>query len=324
MKTPAPQEFSPSPRGTDEVLYAAAGGTAYVRLNRPKALNSLTRVMVEDLLIQLDEWVTDDRVTAIVLDGAGDRALCAGGDVKAVRAAIVNGDPDAAVDFWAREYDLALRLGTYPKPVTAHLRGVVMGGGLGLSAHVTHRPIGPDARVAMPETAIGFFPDVGITRIFARTPGELGTYAAVTGATFGAADAVLLGLADPSSDLGPAPILMQQNWIDECFAGDDPAAIIGRLESHPASEARECAAEVRRRSPLAVSAALARVRRAATEADLAETLAVDTRLARGMMLAGDFAEGVRAKLVDKDDRPRWRHARIEDVTPADVDALFSA
>ncbi len=223
--------------------------------------------------------------------------------------------------FLGREYDLALRLGTYPKPVTAHMRGVVMGGGLGLSAHVTHRPIAPDARIAMPETAIGFFPDVGITRIFARAPGELGTYAAVTGATFGAADAVLLGLADPSGDFGPAPILVQQNWIDECFAGDDARTQISRPGLVPDDARLRCARVRRRRWTTAdrparrVGRALARGADAASQADLAETLAVDTRLARGMMLASDFTEGVRAKLVDKDDRPRWRQARIEDVTP---------
>ncbi|GAA1804145.1 MAG: enoyl-CoA hydratase/isomerase family protein [Actinobacteria bacterium] len=325
MKTPPEQDFSPSAQGTDEMLYARVGTTAYARLNRPKALNALTRTMVEDLLFQLDQWESDDGIEDVVLDGAGERAFCAGGDVKAVRDAIVRGDHADAVDFWAREYLLDLRLATFPKPVTALMTGYVMGGGLGLSAHVRHRLVALDAVLAMPETAIGMFPDVGITRLFARAPGELGTYAALTGATFTAADAITLGLADELFGPGGSAesLAPQRDWIDECFAGDDAAAIVGRLETSSCDAARACATMLRERSPLAVCATLARVRRAAEEPDLASTLAVDTTLARGLMAAGDFAEGVRAKLIDRDNAPRWRHARIEEVTPAEVDALFA-
>lgn len=325
MKAPPEQDFSPIARGTDEMLYARAGTTAYARLNRPKALNALTRAMVEDLLIQLDEWANDEGIDQVVLDGAGERGFCAGGDVKAVRDAIVRGDHADAIDFWAREYLLDLRLASFPKPVTALLTGYVMGGGLGLSAHVRHRLVAPDAVLAMPETAIGMFPDVGITRLFARAPGQLGTYAALTGVSFTAADAIVLGLADDF--LGPGDgtesLAPQRDWIDECFVGDDAAVIVGRLETSSYDAARACATMLRERSPLAVCATLARVRRAADEPDLASTLAVDTSLARGLMAAGDFAEGVRAKLIDRDNAPRWRHARIEEVTPAEVDALFA-
>jgi|JI10StandDraft_1071094.scaffolds.fasta_scaffold08420_7 enoyl-CoA hydratase len=325
LPPPPARGFAPSGRAGEEMVYAVAGPTAYARLNRPHALNALTRAMVEDLLEQLATWEADPRVQSVVLDGAGDRAFCAGGDVVAIRAFLEQGDLGQAVDFWAREYALDLRLATFPKPVTALMTGYVMGGGLGLSAHVGDRRVAPSAVLAMPETAIGMFPDVGITRLFARAPGELGTYAALTGARFGPEDAVDLGLADvvtpgaaPAATLAP-----MRAWIDECFVGDDAAEIVGRLAQHAHPHARACARELRERSPLAVCATLERVRRAAREPDLAATLAIDTVLARGLMAAGDFAEGVRAKLVDKDGTPRWRHDRLEDVMPNEVDALFA-
>ncbi|MFZ1487285.1 enoyl-CoA hydratase/isomerase family protein [Nostocoides sp.] len=323
---PVPTVFASGGRGTDQVQYAVASGTAYIRLNRPRALNALTREMVEDMCAQLDLWEGDRAVDAVVLDGAGERGLCAGGDVLAVRDLIHAGDHEAALEFWVREYALDLRLATYPKPVTTIMTGYVMGGGLGISAHARHRRIAAGSILAMPETAIGFFPDVGMTYLLARAPGELGTYAALTGATFTAADALVMGLADryheTPPDAGRAPLAAARGWIDACFAGTDAGVIVQRLAGHPDPGARSCAAVLRERSPLAVCVSLERIRRAARESDLGESLDVDARVARGMLAAGDFVEGVRAKLVDRDNAPRWRHARIEQVPRDEVEAVF--
>lgn len=338
--------YRPGPTGSDQVAYAVQDGIGHVLLNRPRALNTLTPEMIEDLLAQVTEWLDAGTVSAISLRGAGERGLCAGGDVKAVRAALLADDPDTAIAFWAREYELDLLLATSPVPVVSRMSGFVMGGGLGVSAFSAHRCLAADSQLAMPETVIGFFPDVGITRLLARAPGELGTYVALTGATFGPADAIALGLADridtdesydrvidavaqgadlPAGMAIPAsPLAGARGWIDECFAGDDASAIVRRLTEHPDDDARECAQLLRARSPLAVCVTLARIRAAAAEPDLATTLAVDRTVAAGMMRHPDFAEGVRARLVDKDNAPRWAHPRIEDVDPAEVAALFAS
>lgn len=318
--------LAPRAGGSPDVLFAVAGGVGQILLNRPRAINSLTHPMVRDLAATVDHWRGDPRVTRVVVRGAGERGLCAGGDIKAARDSILAGRADDAARFWADEYALFELIGGYPKTVEVAMTGVVMGGGLGLSMHARVRRVLPDARIAMPETGIGFFPDAGACRLLARAPGEVGTYLALTGAGIGAADALALGLADPdgrADGAGPAaPILAERAWVDDCFTGEDPTSIAQRLERHTDSRARACAALLRSRSPLSVAVALERIRRAADERDLAETLAVDTRVAARMMTgASDFVEGVRAVVVDKD-TPRWRHARLEDVPRGEALGYF--
>ncbi|MEI2775989.1 MAG: enoyl-CoA hydratase/isomerase family protein [Tetrasphaera sp.] len=306
--------FAPRPGGVDEVLFAVADGVGHVLLTRPRAINSLSHAMVGDLAATLIQWRADPRIDEVVVRGAGERGLCAGGDIKAARAAILAGEPGKAARFWADEYALFGLIAAYPKPVEVVMAGVVMGGGLGLGMHAQRRPVSPDARLAMPETGIGFFPDAGSTQVLARAPGELGTYLALTGAVVSAADAIAVGLADDIDVREPttAPLLREREWIDACFAGDDPGAIAGRLERHTANRARACGELLRSRSPLSVAIALERIRRAAGETELDETLAVDAHVAAAMMHDSDFVEGVRATVIDRD-TPRWRHARIEDV-----------
>lgn len=321
--------FWTRPGGGDSVRFARAGGVGHVLLDRPHALNAITADLVDDLMAQLLDWREDDTVEAVSLRGAGTRAFSAGADVRAVRDLVLAGDPVAAGNFWAREYGLIGLVGSYPKPVSVLMDGVVMGGGLGLAAVAQDRQVTQNARLAMPETKIGFFTDAGSSRLFAQAPGELGTYLALTGATFGPADALALGFADrlvpdveadtpahpPAQAAVPpaaspaaavsAPLLAEREWVDECFAGDDAREIMERLRRHTAPAARACAATIATRSPQAVCASLARVRAAATEPDLATTLAADTTLARELTASADFIEGVRAVLVDKDDTPRW-------------------
>ena len=198
-----------------------------------------------------------------------------------------------------------------------------MGGGLGLSAHASRRVVDASSLLAMPETIIGFEPDVGVLFILSRAPGELGTHLAMTGATIGPTDALLVGLADECAGECPPGVLADSRaWIDECYAGDDPAAIIRRLEEHPDPRAAAAASDMRARSPLSVAVALEAVRRAAGMGSVAEVLAQDSVLARNMIGSHDFVEGVRAQLVDKDRNPRWQHARIEDVLREEVLACF--
>lgn len=350
--------FAPAPGHTDEVLYAVTDRIGRVRLNRPRAINSLNTAMCDSLLVQLRAWAEDDAVAAVFIDGAGEKGLCAGGDVRALRELILAGDPQAAVRFWELEYSVNALIADYPKPYSAWMDGVVMGGGVGVSAHGSLRLVTERSKVAMPETIIGFFPDVGGLYYLAHAPGELGTHVALTGLPVGPADAVVLGLADtvvPSAAKddqlsNPSPIFgevshaapaflgrfrtpedgssaptselePQRGWIDECYAGDDAAEILERLRTHEDPAARAAGEAIAARSPHSITITLKAIRRA-RGMTVQQVLAQDAVL--GAHFAGhpDFAEGVRALLVDKDKSPRWADASIADVDPALVAAAF--
>lgn len=353
--------FAPAPGHTPEVEYAVRHRIGRVRLNRPKTLNSLTPDMCASMASQLQAWATDDAVGAVFLDGAGEKGLCAGGDVRALREVILAGDAERAVGFWEQEYALNALIADYPKPYVVWMDGVVMGGGVGLSAHGSRRLATERAKIAMPETVIGFFPDVGGLYYLAHAPGELGTHVALTGLPFDAADAVVLGLADgvvavsdkervladlaaavaafagaeepPSAAAGdedgdeepqvaPASELeAHRGWIDECYAGDDAAAILERLRAHPDPAATAAGEALAARSPYSVAVTLAAIRRA-RGMTVHEVLAQDARLGRAFAAHPDFVEGVRALLVDKDHAPQWADASVADVDPADVRAAF--
>ncbi|HET8601963.1 MAG TPA: 3-hydroxyisobutyryl-CoA hydrolase [Segeticoccus sp.] len=303
-------------RGTDEVLFTRQGRLGRIRLNRPRALNALTEHMVLAMLAQLEEWTHDDRVNAVAIDGLGERGLCAGGDIRAVRQALMTGDGEAALRFWDDEYRLNALLHGWSKPVVSVMDGVVMGGGVGISAYADLRLATERSQVAMPEVRIGFFPDVGARWLLARAPGELGTHLALTGATATGADAVLCGLADlvvdssrvgdvlahladgadldaaaeaalahPPTDAAArvAPLAEQRAWIDECYAGDDAVAIVERLHASPVEEARAAARTIESRSPLSVAVTLAGLRRAAGMPTLEQVLDDDRALGRAFV-----------------------------------------
>jgi len=340
--------FRPGPVDTDDVLFARQGALGRILLNRPKAINALTRPMVTSMLAQLEEWAAEDTISVVSVEGAGGRGLCAGGDVRAIRSSIVEGVGDP-VGFWADEYRLDAAIHRFPKPFVALMDGIVMGGGVGISAYGSLRLATERSRVAMPETAIGFFPDVGALFLLARAPGELGTHLAMTGQTVSGADAVLCGLADAvvaSSVLpsvverltaggtpdvasfgdavvtGPPALDADREWVDECYAGDDPAAILEALRSHPSPRAREAADLMAGRSPLSVAVTLEAIRRAGRMATLEEVLAQDLALGRAFLVRSDFVEGVRAVLVDRDHAPRWSHRSLADVDPEQVRRMF--
>lgn len=306
-----------------DVLFEVQGGVGRITLNRPRAINALTTAMLADIGEQLSAWRDEPSVERVHLVGAGERGLCSGADVRTLRADVLERGEVSAEVFFSVEYAVDALIATYPKPMRADLFGITMGGGLGLSAHCSERVVRADSRLAMPETNIGLFPDVGLLYELSRAPGELGTHLALTGGSVGAEDAVLFGLAERVEGEAPAGVLIwQRPWIDECYAGDDPLAIVQRLAEHDDPEARATADVLRQRCPFAVAVSLAAIRRAALLPDVMSVLAQDLVLAVPMVLRPDFAEGVRAQLVDKDRNPSWRPARLEDVDPTEVAALF--
>lgn len=336
----------------DELQVWTEGSLGRLRLNRPRAINSLTRAMIDKLTFALKEWETDPAVKAVFLDGAGERGLCSGADVRALREQFLAGDP-VAREFLPAEFALNALISTYPKPYVAWMDGVVMGGGLGVSTHGSVRLATPRAVMAMPETIIGFFPDVGVTWQLSHAPGELGTHLALTGTTVTGADAVLLGLADvlvdedaidtvlaklrrgevldaaTMGDLHPsAPLAAHRAWIDECYAGAgtiEPASILeelrligSRLRAHGNPAAREAADLIAQRAPLSVAVALHAVRQAAGMVDATQVLERDGRIGPRLAAGPDFVEGVRAQLVDKDHAPKWKHTSIDDLDASDL------
>lgn len=329
----------------EKVATRVQGALGIIELNRPRAINALTHPMVVSVRETLQRWADDDRVRAVAISGAGERGLCAGGDVRDLRTMIMDGS--GAYEFWRDEYRMDAAIAAHPDPVVAFMDGVVMGGGVGISAHASLRLVTERSKVAMPETIIGFFPDVGALHLLARAPGELGTHLALTGATIGGADAIAVGLADalvPSTvwesmtdrlaagevldaSVGETPdgeLIAARGWIDTCYASDDPAEILQRLTDHPAADARAAAAEMARRSPLSVAITLEAIRRAGHLDTLDEVLAQDLRIGRNLIThGGDFLEGVRARLVDKDNQPVWRHRHLSEVPRDEVLDYFA-
>jgi len=324
-----------------DVVIERRGALGLITLNRPRALNALTHGMVLEIRAALDIWAGDDAVRTVALRGAGEKAFCAGGDIVGLHREATSGDGRGAAAFWRDEYRLNSALARYPKPVVALMHGIVLGGGVGLSAHVSHRVVTATTRIGMPETGIGFIPDVGGTWLLSRAPGELGTHLALTAGSVGAGDALALGLADayvPAerfdalltaleteradvaiarlSDAAPgAPLLAQRPWIDAAYAGNDPLAILTRLERSAEPAAREAAVAIRAKSPTSVAVTLGALRAARGMPDLEHALAAEFRLALRALLAPDFAEGVRAQVIDKDRAPRWSPPRLEQLDP---------
>ena len=329
-----------------EVLFERRGRLGVVTLNRPRAVNALTAGMASAMLEQLTLWADDDAVAAVLVRGAGDRGLCAGGDIVAIYRDMLDGG-DATADFWAEEYRLNALISGYPKPYVAFMDGLVLGGGVGISAHGSVRIVTERTRMGMPETTIGFVPDVGGTLLLSRSPGESGTHAALTGAHLSGADALFLGLADhfvPSASLAelevaleaepvdaavarfveeaPSSVLAaQQEWIDACYSSDDAEEIVRRLRT-AGGEAADAADTIEGKSPTAVKVALASLRRV-KDLSLEEALEQEYRVGLRFLAGPDFREGIRAQVVDKDRDPHWQPASLADVSRDDVESYFA-
>ena len=310
-----------------ELLAHVRGGVATVTLNRPQALNALSFAMLRGLSEWLEAWRHDERVRTIVLRGAGGKAFCAGGDVREVHGMYARGEDHEA--FFSFEYDLDHRIHTYPKTIVALLDGIVMGGGMGISQGAALRIVGDRTRMAMPETAIGLFPDVGGSYFLSRVPGRLGVYLGLTGVTIGAADAIYCGLADlyigASAEPPPGELEKRRAAIDRHFAAPGVEGILASLDAEmdtaAADWARATAARLRQHSPTMLKVTLEQLTRGASM-PLADCFRMELGLIRGCFAQGDFAEGIRAVLVDKDRAPRWNPARLEEVTAQSVQSFF--
>lgn len=329
---------------TSELLLRRQGTVGRLTLNRPTALNALTLSMIREMTDALRRWADDDGVRTVLIDGAGERGLCAGGDIRALYDAMLAGDWSFPATFWAEEYRLDAMLARYPKPVVAVMDGVCMGGGIGISAHVSHRVVTERSKVGMPEVGIGFVPDVGGTYLLSHAPGELGTHLALTGEPVGAADAIHCGLADhyvPAANLPdlitgledgvdrfaerpPASELAtQREWIDAVYSASTVEEILRGLRSRQEDKAQYAAKTIETRSPTSVTVALRALRAARGFATVEQALDMEFRVSRACARWGDFAEGIRAAVVDKDRNPRWLPDRLEDVGEELVDRFFA-
>lgn len=330
-----------------DIRFERKGVLGIAVLDRPAALNALTRDMVRALSRQLAAWKDDPEVSAVLVRGTGERAFCAGGDIRAVTDLARREGVEAATPFFRDEYRLNWRISEFPKPYLAILDGVTMGGGVGISAHGRYRVVTEQTLIAMPETTIGFFPDVGGTWILPRCPGAIGMYLGLTGARLRAADSLHAGLGTHFVGRGhlaaledrlasgedarqclealagrpePGALAGLRQPIDAAFGAPTLAEIETRLAG--ADWGKERLAELAQRSPLSLAVTFAQLRRGAGMSQLAEALRLEYRMVHRFLAGHDFSEGVRALLVDKDKRPRWSHPATGDVGAAEVEAYM--
>jgi enoyl-CoA hydratase/carnithine racemase len=336
-----------------DVLVRARGALRRLTLNRPQAFNALTLDMAVTMTAQLHAWAADAAAGAVLIDGAGERGLCAGGDLRALYDAAKSNSPFPA-HYWATEYKLNVLIARYPKPVIAIMDGLLMGGGVGLSAHAAHRVVTDRSAVAMPEVGIGLSPDVGASFLLARAPGLTGTYLALTGTRMAAADAIFCGFADihiaaarlaeipgalaacRSADevrtaLGalstpPAPgrLAAARSWIDPCCDAGDVETVVARLRGRDNDFARAALEAMRKASPTSLKVTLRNLRAAAAFKRVEESFRQDYRIVLACIAGHDFIEGIRATIVDKDRKPAWRPDTLEAVTPDIVDRHFQS
>ncbi len=324
------------------------GFLGLLTLDRPQALNALTHGMIVRLTAQLQAWAGDNAIKAVAIRGAGDRAFCAGGDIRAVHQAVMSGDSDAGAALLRDEYRMNVLIGAYSKPYIAFLHGITMGGGAGISMHGRTRLADTSLAFAMPETGIGFIPDVGSSHFLSRIPDEIGTYLGLTGIRIGLEDSLETGLvthAIAKTDFEavieqlsqgetveesivpfvrkalPGPLREHRRRIATVFSAASVEAILERLDRDGGDFARETAQVIRSRSPTSLKLVLRQVREA-RRMDLGQCLAMEFRLALRVLKTADFREGVRAALVDKDRSPKWQPSSLAGV--GDLDPFFAS
>jgi len=338
-----------------EILVNKSGSMGQISLNRPKALNSLTLGMVRGIETALDTFEADPGVALVLVTGEGDRGLSAGGDIRMIYESGKTGTP-LAETFWREEYRLNSRIARFPKPYVAIMDGIVMGGGVGISAHGSHRIVTDRTRLAMPETGIGFFPDVGATWLLSRPNREWGTYLGLTGVTAGAAAALAAGLADlhvPHARLGALvaalsdlPADTPTDRIDQLLAGfstppaaevaEDMRAVVEKAFARQnvedildalADTSGEFAAATRAllltRSPTSLKVTLRLLRQARASQNLDACLAMEFAATHAVLQSPDFYEGIRAAVIDKDRNPKWVPATLTEVDQNVIDSYFA-
>jgi enoyl-CoA hydratase len=338
-----------------DLIARCEGSAGVLRLNRPKAINALTLEMTREIDAALDAFAADPEVALVLLEGAGERGLCAGGDIVGLYNSAREGG-DLGPVFWREEYIVNAAIAKYPKPYVAFMEGLVMGGGVGLSAHGSHRVVTDKTKIAMPEVGIGFFPDVGGTYLLSRTPGEVGTYFGLTGEIMNGADAIYSGFADryvPSQQWSelraalteapmgasadaifaiidgfavapePGPAQRHREAIDRLFAHDTIEAIAAVLEGDGSEFAQGALKALRTKSPTSLKVTLRLLRTARRASSLQACLIDEYRAALQVFVSAEFIEGVRAAVIDKDRQPKWQPARIEDVDETIVGRYFA-
>ncbi len=328
------------------VLVSVEGVLGRLTLNRPRALNALSLEMIRLLRDALENWRDDPGVRAVLIEGAGDRGLCAGGDVRALYDQIVSGDLAETASFFRHEYALNAAIAEYPKPVIALADGITMGGGIGLAGHAAIRIVTERSKLAMPETRIGFTPDVGGTWLLGSAPGRLGEHLGLTGASMSAADAIHAGFADvqvPSDrveelraalsdpadirdpaeivrgfavEADPSALAADRAWIDDAYAAGAVAEVVERLRERPEAGTAAALATLEEVSPTALAVTFDAVREARAMTGLRAALEGEYRRVLWFVHEHpDLVEGIRAQLVDKDRDPRWHPATIAELAP---------
>ncbi|MEY9884472.1 enoyl-CoA hydratase/isomerase family protein [Bradyrhizobium sp. USDA 329] len=330
-----------------DLIVRREGAAGVIRLNRPKAINAMTLEMSIGIDAALDRFETDPEVGLIILEGAGERGLCAGGDIRGLWESSREGG-DLGARFWRQEYVMNARIAKFPKPYVAFMDGLVMGGGVGLSGHASHRVVTDRTKLAMPEVGLGFFPDVGGTWLLSRSPGEIGTYFGLTGQTMNGPDAIHAKFADAvvpaakwpelrealtklrqgatAADVSKlingfatgetaGPVTAKQAAIDALFGFDRMEDIVAALKRDGSEFAQATLKTLNEKSPRGMVVTLKLLRLARKASNLEECLVREYRAALEVFRSDDFREGVRAAVIDKDRNPAWSPPRIEDVTP---------
>lgn len=332
-----------------ELLWRVEGAAGIIVLNRPSALNALTLTMVRGMNAALDAFEHDARVTRVIVRGAGDKAFCAGGDIRLLHDQGKAGDHAAQLAFWREEYLLNIRIKTFAKPYIALINGIVMGGGVGVSQHGTYRVASESYMFAMPEVGIGFFPDVGATYFLPRLPHRFGMFLGLTGARVNVGDAVAFGLVDAmvprvqfdaleqrlsqggdiaqalaefSVSVAPERYYPMREQIAELFAADAPLEVLAALARDSSEFAQKQLADLAKKSAFSVCIAAEQVRRGA-ELSFADAMKIEYRVVSRICRQSDFYEGVRAVLIDKDQAPRWQYGSVAAVPPAGVENMFA-
>ena len=332
-----------------EIDIRVAGRAGRITLMRPKALNAMTYEMCMAIDTALRLWRADDAVDLVILDALGDKAFCAGGDIAELYETGTRGNYDFGRRFWRDEYRMNAMISEYPKPVVSFLQGYTMGGGVGIGCHGSHRIVDDSSRIAMPECGIGLIPDVGGSFLLARAPWKFGEYLGLTGMRMNAADAIHAGFADlfapreiwpaliaalcehgRTSAIGdfaqptePASLAELTADVNRFFAHGSALDCVRALEADESEWAQKTAKAIRRGCPLSVACAFELIAMSREVATVREALDLELRFTWRSQSHGEFVEGVRAQVIDKDRNPQWHTARLEDVTPQTIAAMLA-